>query len=141
MIAYRNLTLSQLEQLASELAEELKDKSLTIGLTGNLGSGKTTFTKAFARALGIKKITSPTFVIMHEHPSKHTTLYHLDLYRLTKASELTQLGLADIRKQKDAHILIIEWIEKFPQLKKSCNLLLTFKIKPNNLRDVQIQAN
>ncbi len=141
MKVFKNLTLTQVQALAQTLAGELKNQNATIGLIGNLGSGKTTFTKAFAKALGIKKTPSPTFVIMHEHPTPQTTLYHLDLYRLKTPAELLPLGLSEIMEGNGPHILMIEWVEKFPQLKKSCDVIIKLRVKPNNLRDVQIQAN
>ena len=138
MPAYKNLSLAQVKILARDLAKNLKSQSAVIGLAGALGSGKTTFAKAFAKALGIKKIASPTFVIMHEHKRKMVRLYHLDLYRLKRRSELKVLGLNEILLHP-RRIMLIEWVEKFPQLKQSCDLLITFKVKPQNLRDVTIQ--
>jgi tRNA threonylcarbamoyladenosine biosynthesis protein TsaE len=140
MPAFKNLDATQLKFLAQTLAQELKDQPAVIGLSGSLGSGKTTFVKAFAGALGINKISSPTFVIMHEHRHKLVRLYHLDLYRLKHKSDLSVLGLSEIMMHP-RNIVLIEWIEKFPSLKKSCDLLIKFKVKPNNLRDVTLQHN
>ncbi len=140
MPAYKNLTLAQVKSLAQELSRDLKGIPCVIGLVGPLGSGKTTFTKAFADGLGIKKIASPTFVVMHEHRAKLVRLYHLDLYRLKKESELQVLGLPEILMHPRRTVLI-EWVEKFPKLKKSCDLIITFKVKPDNLRDVTIKTS
>lgn len=140
MTAFKNVDEAGVKFLAQTLAKEIKNQAAVIGLSGDLGSGKTTFVKAFAHALGIKKISSPTFVIMHEHRLKLVRLYHLDLYRLKKASELDLLGLSELMLHP-RNIILIEWIEKFPSLKKSCDLLIKFKVKPGNLRDVTIQHN
>ena len=76
---------------------------------------------------------------MHEHRAKMVRLYHLDLYRLKKQSELKVLGLDEIL-QHPRRIVLVEWVEKIPKLKKSCDLLVTFKVKPNNLRDVTLKT-
>jgi len=139
MAAYKNLSLNQVRLLAQTLAHDLRARSAVIGLTGPLGSGKTVFAKAFGKGLGLKKITSPTFVIMHEYRAKMIRLYHLDLYRLKKQSELKGLGLNEIRMHP-RRIILIEWVEKFPKLKKSCDLLVTFKVNPNDLRDITVKT-
>lgn len=140
MLRYQNLNLKQIQALASELAEDLKNKNVVIGLTGNLGAGKTTFTKAFAKALGVARVTSPTFVIMHEHEVKNNRLFHVDLYRLGKLSDLKALGLDEIFALPK-RLIVIEWVDKFPHLLKFCNLVINLKIKPNNLRDLTIKTN
>jgi len=95
--------------------EKIKHEgALVIGLSGNLGAGKTVFVQAVARYLGIKKIiSSPTFVIMKKYPlknQKHKFLFHLDAYRLKNAKELLHLGWEEIIDNKD-HLIFIEWPE------------------------------
>jgi tRNA threonylcarbamoyladenosine biosynthesis protein TsaE len=88
---------------------------LILALTGNLGSGKTTFVQGVAKGLGIKqRILSPTFIIMRQYDTKEKgDFYHIDLYRLDKnvEEEMRNLGAGDIFKDKD-NIAIIEWAEK-----------------------------
>jgi len=135
---YPGLTLRELTLLAFRLGASFKDKDAVIGLSGSLGAGKTTFIKSFARALGIKHIKSPTFTVLQEHKartSKKKNLYHLDLYRLNKSSELNPLGVSEIIKMP-ARIILIEWVDKFPALKKSCDLLIAIKFAGHNKRDV-----
>ncbi len=139
MVKLQNLNLSQVQQLAQALAREFKTRGGVIGLTGPLGAGKTTFTKAFLKNLGIKKSSSPTFVISHEYRQQGRKIYHLDFYRLNKTAELENLGLDEMTTGKN--IVLIEWLDKFPKLTKQCHLLINFKVKPNNLRDVTIKFN
>jgi len=139
MAAYKNLDLSQVQKLGSALAATLKDRGALIGLTGELGAGKTTFIKSLAGHLGIKKIASPTFVIRHDHPLKQRHLYHLDFYRLGKPKQLADLGLLELVDQKN--LVFIEWVEKFPEIENLCDIIITFKIKPGNLRDITIRSN
>ena len=88
-----------------------------LALSGDLGSGKTIFTKGLARGLQIKKtITSPTFNIFKPYPlAKGKTLYHFDLYRISKPRELLELGLPEILKNKK-NISVIEWPERAKKL-------------------------
>jgi len=88
--------------------------ALVIALSGDLGTGKTTFTQAVAKHLGIKqRITSPTFVIMKKYPIKtktHKFLFHFDAYRLESCKELMGLGWKEIINSKE-HLVFIEWPE------------------------------
>lgn len=100
------------------LKKLLKNKkgknALVVGLSGNLGAGKTAFTKFAGKHLGIKsKIYSPTFVIMKKYPIKlkgYKFFFHLDAYRLKNKKELMHLGWGDIIKDKE-HLIFIEWPE------------------------------
>ena len=80
----------QTEKLGEDFAKNLKPQDVVF-LIGNLGSGKTTFTKGIARGLGIKnRILSPTFIVVRSHSTANEriqTLYHLDLYRLKDYAE------------------------------------------------------
>jgi len=80
---------------------------------GNLGSGKTTFIKGFAKGLGLDKeddVKSPTFVLLHIYPTK-IPLYHFDLYRLESKEELEAIGFEEFVNDSKA-ISCVEWGEK-----------------------------
>ena len=137
---YRNLTLSQLNQLASKVGRNVTKKGAVIGLIGNLGSGKTTFSKALAKAVGIKSLKSPTFIISQRYSLKNRFLYHLDFYRLHSKNQLLPLGLDEILNKKGS-IVLIEWVDKFPFIQKKCNILVHLKVQGDNQRDVTIKYN
>ena len=89
-----------------------------IGLSGELGAGKTTFAQAVAKTLGITEtVTSPTFVIekIYEIPesakSRFKHLIHIDAYRLENPNELVRLGFAEISADP-ANLILIEWAER-----------------------------
>ena len=108
------------QKLGRKVAADLIKKTPTvIALTGELGSGKTTFVQGFARGLGIgKKIISPTFILMRTYRAKRRRmLYHLDLYRLESnlEEEIENLGVKDIWKG-GKNILVIEWAEKIKNI-------------------------
>ncbi|MBX4186932.1 MAG: tRNA (adenosine(37)-N6)-threonylcarbamoyltransferase complex ATPase subunit type 1 TsaE [Candidatus Doudnabacteria bacterium] len=134
---YRNLTLVQVQKLAATLGKAAAKTGVIIGLSGDLGSGKTTFTKALAKSLGIKSVKSPTFIVAARHRLPHQFLWHLDFYRLNETKQLQALGLTEILSGHN--IVLIEWVEKFPQVKKICDILINLTVKPNNKRDVEIK--
>jgi len=85
--------------------------NLTIGLVGPLGAGKTQLVKGIAAGNAIddvRKVTSPTFTLVHEHPGR-LSLYHVDLYRLRESRELINLGF-DEWVRPDA-VVVVEWAE------------------------------
>ena len=134
----QTLNLKQLKQLAANMGRKNRNKDLLLGFSGQLGSGKTTFIKAFAAGLGVKKIKSPTFIIMasYQTPGKRR-FYHLDFYRIRRISELKSLGFGEILASRK-RIIVIEWIDKFPKLAKKCNILARLDIISKNTRNVQI---
>lgn len=133
----KNQTLEQVQKLARGLGVKARKKDMVIGLIGPLGSGKTTFTKSFAKALGFGKITSPTFIVMASYRKGKISFYHLDFYRLSKFNQLRAIGLSELLAAKNRK-MVIEWIDKFPKLKKSCDYIIKFKINKNGTRDVTI---
>lgn len=113
------------------LGEKKKRKgALVVGLSGDLGAGKTTFVQAVARHLGVKsKVNSPTFVIIKKYllkNKKHKFLFHLDAYRLKNEKELLHLGWEDIIND-EKHLVFIEWPENvagaIPRHVKSVHIL------------------
>ena len=134
---HSNLPLSAVQKLARDIAKKVVKTGGVIGLSGNLGSGKTTFTKAFAKQLGIKRIKSPTFIVSQRHPLKNKFLYHLDFYRLDRPKQLAPLGLSEILKP--LNIVVIEWIEKFPSIKRKCDILINLKVTEKDHRDVNVK--
>lgn len=110
--------------LAKILAEEiLKTKAakraLVIGFEGELGAGKTTFIRSLARALGIKgNVASPTFIFSRPYAfprGAFTTLWHFDVYRLGKAQEARNIGLAEAMGGPE-NLVLIEWADKVKPL-------------------------
>jgi len=105
----------------------------TIGLIGNLGSGKTIFVKGFLRALGCKKIvTSPTFIIGKHYkislPNKKSiVVLHIDAYRLNNSNDLLSSGFLDEIGRPNV-ITLVEWIDKLKRFKPDKSLLINFNV-------------
>lgn len=111
----------EMEALAKKLINNIKcsEKGATvIGLQGDLGSGKTTFTQLCAKTLGITEpLTSPTFVIIKRYTCTSDCLktisnfVHIDAYRLSEAHELEVLGFDELKKDSQ-NLIFLEWPEK-----------------------------
>ena len=104
--------------IAQNLALNAKPGDV-FALYGDLGSGKTTFTKGFAEALGVKKqVTSPTFLISKEYPVKLNSinkLIHTDCYRLMGEEDVENIGLSEYLFGGEA-VLVLEWPEKIERM-------------------------
>src|SRR5436190_5531213 len=84
-----------------------------IGLTGDLGAGKTQLVKGIAEGLGIsKRIQSPTFTLVRTYTSGRLPLRHLDLYRLDSPAQITGAGLEQYLNAEDG-VMVIEWVERW----------------------------
>lgn len=103
----------------------------TVLLCGDLGAGKTTFTKALAEGVGIdpRHVTSPTFSILHHFPEGKIPLVHVDLYRLGENPDLDEIGIDEYLDGH--HIMVVEWSEylrdESPLKYKSILIRLTFE--------------
>ena len=97
---------AQMELFGAEIAAKLKAGDLLV-LRGELGAGKTTFTRGLASALGISGVTSPTFVISKIYPG-HIPLVHVDAYRLI-GNELALFDDLDLESRIPQSITVIEW--------------------------------
>lgn len=101
--------------LATALAKSVKAPAI-ITLRGDLGAGKTVFSRGFARALGVEgPISSPTFTIVQEYELKAGTLYHMDLYRISSDEEAISFGIEEFLNDEQA-INLIEWPQRLEWL-------------------------
>ena len=109
---YKLTTYSEEETI--ELAQNIESEkfpNMVICLRGDLGSGKTVFTKGFAKALEVKEeVTSPTFNIIKEYTSGELPLFHMDVYRLD--GNVEDLGIEEYYSKNG--ITIIEWADMIP---------------------------
>ena len=100
-------SVEQTYALAGKVADSLEGGEVIL-LEGELGAGKTTFTKGLAKALGVKEeVTSPTFTILNVYDDGALKLNHLDMYRVESADELAELGIEECFA--DDAVTVIEW--------------------------------
>ncbi len=102
------------------LTDKKPTRARVVGLSGNLGAGKTAFVKAVAKILGVRStVNSPTFVIIKKHlirkKGPHKFLFHIDAYRLNKEEELVALGWREILKDP-RNLIFIEWPENIQKV-------------------------
>ena len=111
---YKITTYSEEETI--ELAQNIESEkfpNMVICLRGDLGSGKTVFTKGFAKAMEItEEVTSPTFNIIKEYTTGEIPLFHMDVYRLD--GKVDELGIEEYFTKKG--VTIIEWADMIPDV-------------------------
>jgi len=122
------------EKETIELAQNIESEhfpNMVICLNGDLGSGKTVFTKAFASALGINEsVTSPTFNIIKEYNDGELPLYHMDVYRLE--GDIKELGIEDYYEK--GGVTIIEWADMISDYLPEERLDIKIKVIDENTR-------
>lgn len=106
------LAFSEAELIAwGERLGRLSNAPLIVTISGELGAGKTTLVQAICRGYGVTEdVTSPTYALVHKYSSAKSPVFHLDLYRLERPDELTNLAWDEILAE-DA-LVLIEWPER-----------------------------
>lgn len=143
MVEAFELKEDNLEELAGGVLECVlsldRNKATVILLEGDLGAGKTTFTKAFAEKLGITEmVKSPTFILKKEYASPHAQikkLVHVDAYRFNDHREARVLRLDEELDNKET-VVMIEWPSKMNYVKGDINI--SFDVIDDNTRKVAI---
>lgn len=133
-------SIQDTHKLAAKIAKKLLRSGGVVALQGELGTGKTTFTQGFAKALGItQKVISPTFILVKQFqiPNTTKTLYHLDLYRLENISDFQQIGLEEMFISKK-DIILIEWAGKAKDLLPENTIYINIEKVSENSRKVTI---
>lgn len=139
------LTAANLEELQTAArrvlaALQASDHATVIGLSGELGAGKTAFVKALARELGVREeVTSPTFVVMKtydvpNHP-RYSMLTHIDAYRIESDDEMRVLGFKDIVEDA-SRLVAIEWPEKIATIMPAYALPVALTIVDGTTREI-----
>jgi tRNA threonylcarbamoyladenosine biosynthesis protein TsaE len=121
----RSRNAEETKKIGADFARKLSSPVL-IGLSGDLGAGKTTFVQGMARGLGIDPrhyVNSPTFTMVNEYEGEKGKLIHVDLYRIEKPVEGETLALEEYLAS--GGLVVVEWIEKMPSL----GLLADFQIR------------
>ena len=103
---------AEMTQAFAERLGRLLRSGDVIGLSGDLGAGKTTFTQGLARGLGLPEddpVNSPTYTLVAEHPGDRVSLFHFDVYRLSGAADLADLGFEEYLERDG--VVVIEWAD------------------------------
>jgi tRNA threonylcarbamoyladenosine biosynthesis protein TsaE len=111
---YESNSAEETRALGKRMGEEAQAGDV-IALTGDLGVGKTVFTKGIAEGLGVKEpVSSPTFTILQEYRSGRVPLYHFDVYRIGDPEEMDEVGFDDYIYGDG--LCLIEWAELISDL-------------------------
>jgi len=126
-------------EIAKKIANTINNKAI-ISLVGDLGAGKTTFSKGFALGLGIQDvITSPTFTIMNEYGSGRLPLYHFDMYRLSSAEEAINCGFEEYFDENALNgVVLVEWASNVEGLLPNDIIEVCIKKLDENNREIII---
>jgi len=141
---YTTHSEEETKELGKTIAKDLHGGQI-LALYGDLGAGKTTFTKGLAEGLGIEDtITSPTFTLMNVYELKQpqntiTTFVHIDTYRLNSEEELRDIGVEDYLEDPNT-LVLIEWPDKIPNILKTKNVIsIHIEHSTENERKIQVQ--
>jgi len=127
---------AETEAIGRQLAKDVEAASV-LGLKGELGSGKTLFTKGLVVGLGSSAaITSPTFTIVHEYQGGRLPVYHFDFFRLENRESAVRLGLEDYFFSDG--VSVIEWADRFPDLIPEHARWISFEIKSERQRIITL---
>lgn len=131
---YFSDSVEQTYEIAKNLADTLSGGEIIL-LNGELGAGKTTFTKGLAKALGIEKtVKSPTFTILKSYQGR-LTLNHFDMYRLKEQSDAQELGFEEVIGNINS-VTVIEW-NKFASFDGKV-ITVDIKFVSENGREIEI---
>lgn len=122
--------------LGKKMGERLKAGSV-IALIGELGCGKTLFTRSICAGLGVplRQVNSPTFVLVNEYQGR-LPVYHIDLYRLGDIAEGFEIGLLDYLARVESGVMVVEWAEKILSFLPDDHLEVQFHILSARKRQI-----
>ncbi len=120
---------AETESIGQSLGEKLRPGTV-LAYLGDLGMGKTAFTRGLARGLGCPgRVTSPTFTIVNEYEGK-IPLFHFDMYRLTGSDDLFDIGWEDYLERSG--VCAVEWSERISDALPEDTLYVTISRHPEN---------
>ncbi len=135
---YVSHSLKDTQEFAKKFASNLKAGDVVL-LFGQMGGGKTTFSKAVIKSLGFEGVvTSPTFALVNVYEAKFT-VQHFDMYRLENISEAFEVGLDEMLKSKTA-LSLVEWPEKAKEILPKNALKVFVRVVDENTREFEVEG-
>ena len=137
MVTFISNSPAETEAIGRRFAEDVGVGSV-LALQGELGSGKTLFTKGFVAGVGSNAtVSSPTFTIVHEYRDGRLPVYHFDFFRVEDRQSLARLGLDDYFFGDG--VSVIEWADRLPEFVPDQARWIRFEIKSENQRAITFQ--
>ena len=138
---YRVNDDKQTENIGAQLARTITEKGLDrayIAMRGEMGVGKTVFTRGFASHFGITGVKSPTYTIVNEYKGVGVKIYHFDLYRISDGDDLESVGYHEYVESRAYSI--VEWSERVPEYIPDDAITVTISrvAEDDSLRDIEI---
>lgn len=133
-------SIEETKTFAKHLVNDLEGSNV-IALIGELGSGKTTFSQGLGEVFGLKRMISPTYILLRQYrlsdSPKYSHLYHADLYRVSTPQEALDLGFPEIWSDPK-NILLIEWPESVLELLPANTIVVNFEKTQDDKREITI---
>ena len=137
-------SLDETKQLAEKLASFLTEENnypISIHLSGDLGTGKTTLVKEVLNYLGIENfINSPTFTLIEPYEINDLKIFHIDLYRVEKITELSAIGLEEYLQEANS-INFIEWPERGSGFLKDPDIAISLYHQGETTRKCKVETS
>ena len=138
MLSFKTNNPAETERVAFSLARSIPYGKV-IAMFGDLGAGKTAFTRGFAKGMGINAdVSSPTFALVNEYRGEGKTLYHFDMYRISGWDDLYSTGYFDYLDEGAS--LIIEWSEKIMNELPKKTIILRLTPEEDGSRTITINS-
>ena len=137
MAEFLSNSVAETENIAQQLGKIIPSNSV-VAMFGDLGAGKTAFTRGFAKGMGIEcDVSSPTFALVNEYRGEDKSLYHFDMYRISGWDDLYSTGYFDYLDAGGC--LIIEWSENIEAvLPENCIRITITKTENISERKIEI---
>jgi tRNA threonylcarbamoyladenosine biosynthesis protein TsaE len=134
----RSRSVAQTQSIAAEIAADLQGGEC-IALHGDLGAGKTQFTRGLVAALGgnPQSVSSPTFVLLNVYPAARFSVFHIDAYRISGPEELEAIGFVEMLEQ--GGVVVVEWAERIAALLPREHLSIRLTAVGQRTRAIEIE--
>ena len=135
---FQSRSVAQTESIAAQIAADLRGGEC-IALHGDLGAGKTQFTRGIVRALGGNPlaVSSPTFVLLNVYHTKSFDVFHLDAYRAGGPDELEAIGFSEFLTQ--GGVVIVEWAQRIAALLPSDHIAIRLSATGARSRKIEVE--
>lgn len=131
------MNFDEINNLAQSLAKKLENGGC-VGLIGDLGAGKTTFTKKICECFGVtENVKSPTFTYVIEYESGRKKISHFDVYRISNPEEIYEIGFEDFIGDEES-VVIVEWADKILSEMPQDTIFIEINHHSENMRKISV---